>query len=501
MLLKSARKKKVLEMPTYNEMVEAAITNLKDRTGSSRQAIAKYIADNYDITAKYEVHMKQALKRLLTQNVIVQTRGTGASGSFMMNKASKKAPGSKKLKKASEDETEVSDDPAQESTRANRKKRVAAKVAAKVYFAEDDASAEEESGNKRKAGKRAAKATKKSGARPNEDTASDEDFEEKKKGKGKTAAKPKKGRKTGKGVPKRMKKDEVDASDEEMEDEVDAKPKGGRKTGKRVPKRMKIDEVDATASDEEMEGEGKSKVAAKVAAKPKGGKGKGVAKSTKRGGRGAPQASEDAIGDGEVGEGKSVAAAKPKRGKGKRVAKKGDVDASENTGDDEEMPHQVAESVKSDDANSTEDVGEEEESSGKTAEGEDGRGVAKGNGEYSGEETVSEEEGEIRPVARPKGGKGKGVAKKGGTPTVEDDREVWDETGEIKTATNPKGGKVKAVKKGGESPLDSGEDTMSDGEVRDEGNARQKGKAGAAKKTTKRSVKESSRPAAKRTKK
>lgn len=83
--------------PPYSEMVLAAVTELKDRTGSSRQAIAKYLTDNYELAPRYEVHMKLALKRLVETKVLVQTKGTGATGSFSLNKKKAKKTSRKNL--------------------------------------------------------------------------------------------------------------------------------------------------------------------------------------------------------------------------------------------------------------------------------------------------------------------------------------------------------------------------------------------------------------------
>ena len=46
-----AKPKKPAEHPTYAVMIGAAIAALKDRTGSSRQAILKYICANYKVDA------------------------------------------------------------------------------------------------------------------------------------------------------------------------------------------------------------------------------------------------------------------------------------------------------------------------------------------------------------------------------------------------------------------------------------------------------------------
>jgi len=43
---------KKAEHPPYREMISAAIVNLKERNGSSRQAIKKYIYANYKVMWK-----------------------------------------------------------------------------------------------------------------------------------------------------------------------------------------------------------------------------------------------------------------------------------------------------------------------------------------------------------------------------------------------------------------------------------------------------------------
>merc|ERR1711970_755054 len=50
--------------PTYSVMITDSIKALKDRTGSSRQAILKYICANYKVdAAKAAVHVRTALKK------------------------------------------------------------------------------------------------------------------------------------------------------------------------------------------------------------------------------------------------------------------------------------------------------------------------------------------------------------------------------------------------------------------------------------------------------
>ncbi|XP_063589072.1 histone H1-delta-like [Penaeus indicus] len=87
--------------PKYSDMIAAAIKALKERNGSSRQAIQKYIAANYKVGDSSEVQVKLALKRGVASGALKQTKGTGASGSFRLAKveakpAPKKKPAAKK---------------------------------------------------------------------------------------------------------------------------------------------------------------------------------------------------------------------------------------------------------------------------------------------------------------------------------------------------------------------------------------------------------------------
>lgn len=79
--------------PKYSEMIAAAIVALKERNGSSRQAISKYIKANYKVLDGADVHIKMALKRGVASGALLQPKGTGASGSF---KVAKKEPAKKK---------------------------------------------------------------------------------------------------------------------------------------------------------------------------------------------------------------------------------------------------------------------------------------------------------------------------------------------------------------------------------------------------------------------
>lgn len=85
------------EHPTFAVMIAAAITSMKERKGSSRQAIEKYICANYKVGPKFAGPLKQALRKGVEAKTLVQTKGVGASGSFKVAKAEPvKKPAAKK---------------------------------------------------------------------------------------------------------------------------------------------------------------------------------------------------------------------------------------------------------------------------------------------------------------------------------------------------------------------------------------------------------------------
>ena len=64
--------------PTYAIMISAAIKDLKERGGSSRSAILKYIVANYKIAdaAKAQVSAKLAIRKMLAAEKIIQVKGS-----------------------------------------------------------------------------------------------------------------------------------------------------------------------------------------------------------------------------------------------------------------------------------------------------------------------------------------------------------------------------------------------------------------------------------------
>ncbi|KAJ3177120.1 hypothetical protein HDU87_004612 [Geranomyces variabilis] len=91
---KSAASKKAAQHPAYKEMVTVAITELKDRTGSSRQQIKKYIESNYkglnDTAGKL---INTAIKNGVASGDFVQPKGP--SGPVKIHKGGHAAPAEK----------------------------------------------------------------------------------------------------------------------------------------------------------------------------------------------------------------------------------------------------------------------------------------------------------------------------------------------------------------------------------------------------------------------
>ncbi|XP_023244704.1 histone H1A, sperm-like [Centruroides sculpturatus] len=71
--------------PKISVMVEIAISNLKERHGSSLPAIKKYIAANFKVDMiRLTPFIKKYLKTSVANGSLVQTKGKGASGSFKL---------------------------------------------------------------------------------------------------------------------------------------------------------------------------------------------------------------------------------------------------------------------------------------------------------------------------------------------------------------------------------------------------------------------------------
>ena len=85
--VKSAKPKAVAKAthPSTADMVTAAIVALKERGGSSLQAIKKYIAGTYKLdTDKLAPFIKKYIRAAVASEALIQVKGKGASGSFKL---------------------------------------------------------------------------------------------------------------------------------------------------------------------------------------------------------------------------------------------------------------------------------------------------------------------------------------------------------------------------------------------------------------------------------
>ena len=71
----------------YTDMITSAVKALKKPHGSSRQAIAKYVQNNFDVPAKgVSRHVTKNLKQMVSNEQLVLASGIGAAGRFKVNK-------------------------------------------------------------------------------------------------------------------------------------------------------------------------------------------------------------------------------------------------------------------------------------------------------------------------------------------------------------------------------------------------------------------------------
>ena len=161
---KKSAPKAPADHPKYIDMIKAAILALKERNGSSRQAIEKYVKANYKV-GEVSTHLKLALKRGVAAGVLVQVKGTGASGSFKVNKEVKEAKPKKKpaAKKPAAKKPAAAKKPkkpaAKKATtkKASAKKPAAKKVAKKPAAKKPAKPAAKKPAAKKPAAKKAAK--------------------------------------------------------------------------------------------------------------------------------------------------------------------------------------------------------------------------------------------------------------------------------------------------------------------------------------------------------
>ncbi|KAJ1651815.1 hypothetical protein IWQ61_007709 [Dispira simplex] len=111
------------EHPPYTDMIKEAIVTLKDRKGSSRQAIKKYIVTNYTVPEDIvNRHIKAALGRGVESGLFVLQNGP--SGTVKLSKMAKEA---KPKVKAPPETTTASEKPAAKKAAAPTKTKTKAK--------------------------------------------------------------------------------------------------------------------------------------------------------------------------------------------------------------------------------------------------------------------------------------------------------------------------------------------------------------------------------------
>merc|ERR1712051_282147 len=139
---KSKKAKAPAAHPKYSVMIPAAIAGLKDRSGSSRQAILKWIKANYKVEhPQAGQHLNMALKAGVKKGTLKTARASGkGAGSFKLGEKPKVAKKAKKSeaakKKATKKPAKKVKKPAAKKVKkpakkASPKKKPAAKKAAK----------------------------------------------------------------------------------------------------------------------------------------------------------------------------------------------------------------------------------------------------------------------------------------------------------------------------------------------------------------------------------
>ena len=125
--------------PKVSEMVNNAITSLKERGGSSLQAIKKHIGAQYKVDVdKLSPFIKKYLKSAVVSGTLVQTKGKGATGSFKLSASGQKGKetgGPKKAKKegsaaAKKPKSAAAKKPRKPKQKGEKKKPSAAKKSA-----------------------------------------------------------------------------------------------------------------------------------------------------------------------------------------------------------------------------------------------------------------------------------------------------------------------------------------------------------------------------------
>lgn len=117
--------------PKVSEMVVKSITTLKERGGSSLQAIKKYISSEYKVDIdRLTPFIRKYLKSAVAAGTLVQTKGKGANGSFKLSASGQKTKEPKKTVKKAAASPKKAKAPAKKTAKpkekAEKKKKPAA---------------------------------------------------------------------------------------------------------------------------------------------------------------------------------------------------------------------------------------------------------------------------------------------------------------------------------------------------------------------------------------
>merc|ERR1712158_179164 len=131
-VVKAKKVAKPAAHPPFKAMILTAIKALKERGGSSRQAILKYVVANNKVdAAKAAGPLKLALRKALAAGTIVKAKAAGkGAGKFKAGKVEKPKK-VKKVKKPKKPAKKAAKKPAKKAAKKPAAKKPAAKKAAK----------------------------------------------------------------------------------------------------------------------------------------------------------------------------------------------------------------------------------------------------------------------------------------------------------------------------------------------------------------------------------
>merc|ERR1711928_252655 len=114
---------------SYLEMVTDAIITMKDRSGSSRQAITRHILETHKINDSKVIHIRKAIAHGMEKGTLKQARTSGkGAGSFRVVKEEKPNKATK-LKKKPVAKKVVKSSPGASTVKKNLQKKSVKKVA------------------------------------------------------------------------------------------------------------------------------------------------------------------------------------------------------------------------------------------------------------------------------------------------------------------------------------------------------------------------------------